>query len=76
MMTRTLNGRLRRLAAVLQPPQRARGPNIRVHLVEPGGEITSTITFEDGAQKWWFAPGHEREPSEENLAHPCADEGR
>jgi hypothetical protein len=58
MNNRGLAKRLERVEASLRPPERV-SVSVRVHFVEPGGEITGGIIYADGKQTRWYAPGHE-----------------
>jgi hypothetical protein len=55
MINRSLIRRLQKLqeACVTKEPL-----SFVIHFVDPGGEITSTLTTEDGVETWWHAPGH------------------
>ena len=57
MLSRSLSGRLNRLEARFGPASEPIHYVIR--FVDSNGKVTSTLTFENGQQKWWYAPGHE-----------------
>jgi len=56
-MIRGVHNRLKRLERRFAPA--IEPPNIVVQFVEATGEITSTLTLENGQERWWYAPGHE-----------------
>ena len=62
-MIRTLHNRLTRLERRFVPA--IQRPNFLIEFVDAQGEITGTLTLENGERKEWYAPGHE----------PCESEG-
>ena len=73
-MIRSLHNRLsrmeRRFAPTMQPP------NFLVQFVGPNREITGTLTWENGEQKWWYAPGHEPDEPAHAVPHKTPDDPR
>ncbi len=59
MMNRTLRHRLQKLEVRLKPVSKP--IHHVIHFVAANGEVTCKLTFENGQQKWWYAPGHELE---------------
>ena len=57
MLNRTLTHRLKKLAGRFRPPEEPSDHVIQ--FVEANGDVTCTLTWENGQQKWWYAPGHE-----------------
>jgi hypothetical protein len=58
MISRTLAHRLTKLEGRLAPPPKH---GIVINFVAPGREVTGTLTFVDGREERWYAPGHEPE---------------
>lgn len=64
-MIRTLHNRLTKLESCFVPATQR--PNFLIEFVDAQGEITGTLTRENGERKTWYAPGHEPCESESGL---------
>ena len=58
MTNRTLRQRLKKLEARFSVGTEPF--HLVLGFVAANGDVTGTVTFRDGKEEWWHAPGHER----------------